>query len=105
MRVPARSSSPTRCRTRRAATTRGRRPECGASRGFENRWACCACAGPSLLELTLRTDLHHVPDEPELLHPLDQEAARIERQLPPAQPVRSGGGERVVVVVPRLAER
>src|ERR1051325_4284371 len=96
----ARSSPPTRWPRRPAATTPGRRPGSGASRGFENRWACCGCAAQSLLPLTLRTDLHDIPDEPELLHPADQETARIECQLPPAQPVPGGCGERVVVVVP-----
>src|SRR3954447_6168020 len=55
--------------------------------------------------LALGGDAHALRREPELLEPGDHPAARIEPRLEPPQPVEGGGRERVVVVVPALAER
>src|SRR5215210_1011189 len=56
-----------------------------------------------LLLLALRRDLDDVPGELRLLHRADHPRARID--LPPAQPVHRRARERVMVVVPGLAER
>src|SRR5829696_902755 len=54
------------------------------------------------LPLALRADLDHVPRQLRLLHRADHPGRRID--LPPAQPVHRRARERVVVVVPGLAE-
>src|SRR4051794_31473240 len=105
MRGPAPCSPPTRCGPWRTATTAGRRPASGASRGYVGRWACSGWRAQSPLQVTLPTDLHHIPHQPDPLHSADQQATRIERQLPPAEPVRGRRWEGMVVVVPGLAER
>src|SRR5690348_14398974 len=53
-------------------------------------------------QLSRRADLDHVPSQVGALERGDQPTTRVE--LPTAQPVTSGGGERMVVVVPCLAE-
>src|SRR3954449_2432129 len=55
--------------------------------------------------LALGRDAHDLRREAELLEPGDHPAARIEPRLEPPQPVKGGGRERMVVVVPALAER
>src|SRR5688572_18887299 len=52
--------------------------------------------------LALGADPDHVPSEMAVLESADGPASRVE--LPAAQSVTSGGRERVVVVVPGLAE-
>src|SRR5215218_7141027 len=55
--------------------------------------------------LALGRDADDLRREAELLEPRDHPAARIEPRLEPAQPVERRARERVVVVVPALAER
>src|SRR3712207_1259176 len=59
--------------------------------------------GVELGRLSLGRDAPDVASESEPLERADDPAARID--LPPAQAVKGRGGEGVVVVVPRLAER
>ncbi len=58
-----------------------------------------------LLRLALGADPHDVPDQAELLQQHDHHAGRVGHPLPEAQAVKGRGGERVVVVMPRLAHR
>src|SRR3954451_3652618 len=55
--------------------------------------------------LALGRNADDLRGEAELLEPRDHPAARIEPRLEPPQPVESRGRERMVVVVPALAER
>src|SRR3954447_16516423 len=86
-----------RCRpTARAGT---------AARGGPRRgWRAAArCSCRELRRLARAAHADHVPCEP---HPLQGPHHRRRHVgLPPAAPVRGGGRERVVVVVPRLPER
>src|SRR5947209_19439361 len=56
-----------------------------------------------LCGLPLRAHTHDVPRQSESLERADHQCRRVE--LPAAQTMFSGGWERVVVVMPRLAER
>src|SRR3984885_6473096 len=53
--------------------------------------------------LALRAHTHHVPDQTDAFQRADHERRRVE--LPAAKSVLGGGRERMVVVVPGLAER
>src|SRR5215210_4186903 len=55
--------------------------------------------------LALGRDANNLRGEAELLEPRDHPAAWIEPRLEPPQPVEGRARERVVVVVPALAER
>ena len=62
-----------------------------------------ATSAAALRGLALRADAHDVPGEADLLEPPDH--PREGSSSPAPHPVLGGGRERVVVVVPRLAER
>src|SRR3954447_9036424 len=93
------------------------RPERGDARPLPRSTACSGAArDPSgrrlpgadharqLLALALRRDPHDVPDEPEALHRADEPRRRVERRLEPREAMAGRARERVVVVVPGLAE-
>src|SRR3954453_12829530 len=61
-------------------------------------------AARELLALALGRDSHDVAGEAELLHRADEPRRRVEARLDLRQPVLCRARERVVVVVPRLAE-
>src|SRR5919108_1767901 len=77
----------------------------GGRRSAPNATSYAAFAGHrnGLAPLALRAYAHDVPRESAQLERTDDHRRRVD--LPAAEPVHRGGRERVVVVVPRLAER
>src|SRR3954471_4392708 len=77
--------------------------------GIVTRMPTAARPPPTLHErlrgLALGRDADDLRGEAELLEPGDHPAARIEPRIEAPQPVEGRGRERVVVVVPALAER
>ena len=91
----------------RTATCRRSSPPATPGRSNAGRnWACrSSLRDERLRRLALARDAHDLPRQAELLEPGDHPAARIHRGLELLHAVERGGRERVVVVVPALAER